>query len=263
MTLNPYFNNYGFANEQSLLEDLGVEMIQQYGLNVIYIKRKHVNIDPLFLEDPLSQFTETRTIEMYMKSFMGYGQQSDMMMKFGLFSADVLMLSVMRKRFNQELPEYVRPLEGDLIYIPMTKALFEIKYVEHEDNFYQQGTLQYFDIKCERFVYSNETFNTGIADLDRIEDRFSFAIVREFELEDEDGNVFLSESGDSILSEAYAIDTKEGFFDEEGFVLEDEGGVPMASEPVRKVPLTVQNEYFSTKINDILDFDEATPFGKM
>ena len=34
-----------------------------------------------------------------------------------------------------------RPAEGDLIYFPLTDSLFEIKFVEHENPFYQLGSL--------------------------------------------------------------------------------------------------------------------------
>jgi len=70
-----------------------------------------------------------------------------------------------------------RPTEGDLIYFPMVDKTFEIKYVEHEQVFYQTGRLQTYDIRCELWSYSNERIDTGISDIDKIEDNYSTDIL--------------------------------------------------------------------------------------
>lgn len=237
MALNSYFTNYSYTAEQNLLNDLSVEMIQMFGIEVAYLHRSHINIDPLFIEDPLSRFENVHYVEMYMKDFYGYGNMSDMFSKFSIATNDKLMLSVMRSRFAEEFPSQTRPFEGDLIYIPMTKALFEIKYVEHEDNFYQNGNLLYYDLELERFTYSNEDFETGDAEIDAIETKFSFA-TDSYEIVDEDGEVIQSENGVNIVAET-ATTT-----------------VPAALDS-----LLVQNEFFKIQSQEIIDFSETNPFG--
>ena len=60
----------------------------------------------------------------------------------------------------------VRPLEGDLIYFPLADILFEVKYVEHEANFYQLEENYSYTLKCEVFEYEDEKIDTGIKEID-------------------------------------------------------------------------------------------------
>jgi hypothetical protein len=79
-----------------------------------------------------------------------------------------MKLIVAKKRFEQEL-SMTRPLEGDLIYFPLTNGLFEIKFVEHENPFYQLGKLYTYKLSCELFQYSQEDIETGWSDIDTVE----------------------------------------------------------------------------------------------
>ena len=97
-------------------------------------------------------------------------------------------------------------MEGDLIYFPMVDKLFEIKFVEHEEIFYQTGRLQTYDLRCELFEYSSERIDTGDATIDAIEDTYSNDL-RYFQFSLEDGTgVLLTEDGDSLLQE-YTLNT--------------------------------------------------------
>ena len=91
--------------------------------------------------------------------------------------------------------------EGDLIYFPMVDKTFEIKHVEHESLFYQTGRLQTYDLRCELFEYSSEAIDTGITEIDEIEDKFSLNILdNEILLDGEDGSL-LAEDGGSLMQE--------------------------------------------------------------
>ena len=63
-----------------------------------------------------------------------------------------------------------RPFEGDLVYFPFNKKLFSITFVEHEMPFYPGGIIPQYQMVCDLLEYSNEIFNTGIAEIDSIED---------------------------------------------------------------------------------------------
>lgn len=262
MSLNPYFKQLSYAPEQKLLEGLGVEVIKQTGLEVAYLKRSHINIDPLFMEDPLSKFEHVQYIEMYMKTFNGYGQLSDMMSKWGPLMNDQLTLTVMRSRFAEEFPDLVRPMEGDLIYIAMTNTLFEIKYVEHEDQFYQHGGLFYFDIKLERFNYSHETLNTGVDEIDRIEDRFSMAVSQRDTLETESGFTITLENGEELSTEQMFPVNGADINLEDGSVLETEDGDVVTTNAADPFNPNVQNKYIQEESLEVIDFSENNPFGK-
>ena len=174
------FRSYSSYGEQQLLQDLGTEMIQRYGIDVYYMPRSHVNIDRLWNEDTLSQFNQATQIEVYIKTFTGWQGEGDLMQKFGISMADQITFSMMRNRWQEEFTNFqtnlIRPLEGDFIYLPLTHALFEVKFVEHESNFYQTGLLTYYDIKAERVNFSDERIETGVAEIDNIASKFTNAV---------------------------------------------------------------------------------------
>jgi hypothetical protein len=169
MALNPYFRFV--SGEQNVVEDNIIEVIRMMGKNVWYIPREFVNLDKLYGEDILNKFTKAYQIEMYVVSVTGF-EGSDMVTKFGLEIKDKINLIVSKKRFNQEITtknsEIIRPNEGDLIYFPLSKTLFEINFVEHEIPFYQLDKNYIFTLQCETFVYSAEQFETGNSDMDQI-----------------------------------------------------------------------------------------------
>jgi hypothetical protein len=172
MAINPYFGD--FRNEQKLLDDLTIETIKATGRDVYYIPREYVKLDRLFGEDILSQFKYAYPIEMYVQDIFKFDGQRDVITKFGIDITDRLTLQVSITRFSQEVtarhPELNKPREGDLVYFPLSKHLFEINYIEDEVPFYQHGTLTTYTLTCEAFTYSNETIDTGNSDIDLIEE---------------------------------------------------------------------------------------------
>ena len=132
-----------------------------------------------------------------------------------------------------------RPTEGDLIYFPLVKKLFEIKFVEHEQVFYQTGRLQTYDIRCELFEYSSEQIDTGISDIDSIEDNYTTDILA-YEMLLEDDEKLLNEDGGSIMQEYRVEDSQ----------------------------LTANNSYFQSNDpifspSSVIDFSEKNPFGEV
>jgi hypothetical protein len=59
-----------------------------------------------------------------------------------------------------------RPREGDLVYFPLGQRLFEVKFVEHEQPFYQLGKLYVYELKCELFEYEDEVIDTSVYEID-------------------------------------------------------------------------------------------------
>lgn len=171
MSKNPYFNHQ--QSEKSLVEDLTIESIKIHGYDMVYIPRTLVGEDNIFGEDAISKFTDGNVIEMYIDNIDGFQGEGDFLSKFGLEIRDSVDLIVSKKRFNEALrykSDIIRPREGDLIYFPLSKGLFEIKFVEHENPFYQLGSLYTYKLSCELFTYSQETLDTGYSDVDTVED---------------------------------------------------------------------------------------------
>lgn len=239
MAVSTFFDQFTNYNEQQLLNDLGIDMIKRYGIDIYYMPRSHVNIDNLWLEDTLSQFTQATLIEVYIKTFQGWQGQGDMMAKFGISMADQITFSMMRSRWQEEFTNFqsalIRPLEGDFIYLPMTNALFEVKFVEHESNFYQTGQLTFYDIKCERANYSNEKISTGVSAIDNIQSKFTNE-ASSFFLTDQAGNNIQSGDGSNLEQGQYTPDNIDG---------------------------TTQNGLFSAQGKSFIDFSKTNPLGEI
>ena len=207
MATNFFFNNFQSSQEQLLLENLIIEAIRQYGQDMYYIPRKLNNYDSVYGADDQSSYENAYSIELYIKSIDGFSGDGDFMSKFGVEIRNQVIFSVAQRRFNEEIGEYttqVRPNEGDLIYFPLNKKCFQIKYVNKFEMFYQLGALQTWEMTCELFEYSNENLNTGIPEIDSLQKKFS---QNQFDwlLRDEDGNALLTEEGDYIVLESAPV----------------------------------------------------------
>jgi len=169
MPTNPYINNFGSSPEQSLVQDLVIESIKFYGIDVNWIPRiTSANADSILNEDVNESYSYNREIEVYIKNIEGFEGQGDFLSKFGLQIEDQITFTMATRRFDQLESGYTRPREGDLLYLPLNKKLFQIQFVEHESLFYPVGTLPVYDLRCELFAYNQQSINTGIDVIDQI-----------------------------------------------------------------------------------------------
>lgn len=162
--------------EQRLIEDLIIESIRIYGLDVWYMPRTLGALDDLLNEDDLPVFNSAYMVEMYVKNVEGFEGDGDFLSKFGLQIRDSMTLTISMRKFTEDVGSYddqIRPREGDLIYFPLNRKIFQVKHVEHESIFYQMGALQTYDLRVELFEYSNEVFRTGIAEIDTLLDKYN------------------------------------------------------------------------------------------
>ena len=177
---NTYISQ-GVASEQNLIESLIIESLKIYGQNVFYIPRTQVAKDEILGEDPLSKFEQAFPIEMYFENVDNLGGQGPFIQKFGLFNELTATLVVARSRWQELVGQHGntfvpnRPNEGDLIYFPLTKGLFEIKFVQHQDPFYQLGKLYTFKMEVELFQYASEKIDTGVPEIDKFEELKTFS----------------------------------------------------------------------------------------
>ena len=165
MVTNSYINTTTYTQEQDLIGNLVVESIQMHGQDFIYIPRNLVNVDTVFNEDTLSSFTTSHTIEMQIDSVDGFEGEGEMLSQFGLSINDQIITTLSKSRFLAETGSE-RPKVGDLIYLPLVDKAFQIKFVEDEIPFYQLGKMHVFQLTSELFVYSHETINTGVSEID-------------------------------------------------------------------------------------------------
>jgi len=182
MTTNVFFN-HAVQTEHNLYEDLIVESLRMYGHETFYLPREVMEEDVILGEDVQSTFGDSYSVEMYIENSEGFEGDGDLMSKFGVQVRDTatFVLSLRSwERFislDSNLATSLRPNEGDLIYFPMSGSMFEIKFVEHENPFYQVGKLFVFKLQCELFEYSGEDFDTDIGNIDVIENKQAYVIA--------------------------------------------------------------------------------------
>ena len=182
MALNPFFLQ-GSVGEQNLMQELINEQLKIYGVEITYIPRKIVNRSTVFEELERSKFDDNFLLEAYVDTWDGYGGQGDIMTKFGMTLKDELTVSISRERFEDFIAPFMeampdeemiidtRPREGDLVFFPLGNRLFEVKFVEHEDPFYQLGKNYVYKLQCELFEYEDEVIDTGVEEIDtKVED---------------------------------------------------------------------------------------------
>ena len=281
------FYNHAVNSEQHLYEDIVVESLRMYGHEVYYLPREIVEEDAILGEDVQSKFGEAYAVEMYLENTDGFEGDGDLMSKFGVQVRDqatfVLSLRTWERfiSLDSNLTTSLRPNEGDLIYFPMSGSLFEIKFVEHENPFYQVGKLFVFKMQCELFEYSGEDFDTGTV-VDLVENEQAYTIEM----------VVSNTSGEFTIQEVINYSGAAT-----GEVI---GWTPGASDEVRKLTIKdvtrtlavgdtlvgassgktvviesitdvltfandgdAQNKDFEDKADGYLDFSETNPFGEV
>ena len=297
------------ATEQSLYADLVAEAIQIHGHDVYYLDRTLVAEDNVLGEDSLSKFNNQALIEMYMEdSGGGFAGERELMSQFGLQNLSEATFVVSKTKFQEKTKQiqledgtdssqsgsiqlesgtvtdstisYIlnetdatdsdRPFEGDAIYHPVLKKLFQINFVDHDDPFHQLDNNPVYKMRCRLFDYSSEQLGTGITEIDAISDDLSTA-SSEFQFTLERSSII----GDSIsldfggvdLSSSATLDSTVVSLDPlsfgESLILED-GSYIISEEFVLGdgvTDKTAQNELFETLDDTVLDFSESNPFG--
>lgn len=203
MSTNFFINNFQASQEQNLMEDLIIESIRFYGQDMYYIPRVINNFDELYVADDQSSYEVPYSVEMYIKSVNGFSGDGNFMSKFGIEVRDQVIFSVARRVFQNEIGQFTtqpRPNEGDLIYFPLNRKCFQIKYVNQHEMFYPLGKLYTWELTCELFEYSGEKLSTGIPDIDDLQVKYDTNMYS-FALLDINGIPILDENGDLILLE--------------------------------------------------------------
>ena len=165
MARSTYFT-HGTRNEQFLLQNLVEEHLKMFGMDILYCPREIMQTDGVFNEEVIGEFNDAYLIEAYMENFDGFQGGGDLLTKFGVAQTDEITMIISQQRFSDLISQFLlldkdyqapeSPQEGDLIYLPLTSNYFEIKFVEHEEPFYQLGKGYVYKLKAELFEYSDE-----------------------------------------------------------------------------------------------------------
>ena len=176
--LNPFFLQ-GSKGEQGLVQDLVNEQLRTYGLDCHYIPRKLMTSRTIMREVTESRFDQAFPIEAYLMNVDGYAGQGDILSKFGVRVTSEATFVISRERFEESVAPFLeqqeddyevtnRPREGDLIFSPLGKKLFEIKFVEHEKPLYQLRKNYTYQLTCELFEYEDEVIDTNVNTIDEV-----------------------------------------------------------------------------------------------
>jgi hypothetical protein len=277
------FRAIGSAQEQKTIENLIVETIEIYGQDIYYVPRTIVNKDTVFGEDSDTKFESAKAIRAYVNNVEGWEGQGELLSKFGVRIEDKTTFIFSRDKFKEHVDDSTvlnvegRPNEGDLIWFPTTKHLFQIMFVEAEKPFYQLGKGYVWECQCELFEYSDEEIDTGITDLDNIETAFANAITVGLVA----GGSGAFTAGETVTGGTSNVTAEVKSFDAATRTL-----IVINRSGTFSVPETItggtssaswttatyntinntnseydQNNDFETADNDIIDFSETNPFG--
>ena len=276
-------NINGSAQEQKFIENLIVETIEIYGQDIYYVPRTLVNRDTVFGEDSDSKFESAKAIRAYVNNVEGWEGQGELLSKFGIRIEDKTTFIFSREKFKEHVDDSTvlnvegRPNEGDLIWFPVTKHLFSIKFVEAEKPFYQLGKGYVWECQCELFEYSDEEINTGITDLDAIETAFANAITVGLVA----GGSGAFTAGETVTGGTSNVTAEVKSFDAgtRTLIVINRSGTFQVPETITGGTSSAswttatyntinntnseydQNNDFETLDNDIIDFTESNPFG--
>ena len=277
------FRAIGSAQEQKTIENLIVETIEIYGQDIYYVPRTIVNKDTVFGEDSDTKFESAKAIRAYVNNVEGWEGQGELLSKFGVRIEDKTTFIFSRDKFKEHVDDSTvlnvegRPNEGDLIWFPTTKHLFQIMFVEAEKPFYQLGKGYVWECQCELFEYSDEEIDTGITDLDNIETAFANAITVGL-VAGGSGTFTVGETvtggTSNVTAEVKSFDSstrtlivinRSGTFSVPETITGGTSSASWTTATYNTIQNTNsefdQNNDFETADNDIIDFTETNPFG--
>lgn len=300
MALSPYFNQ-NLQASQLMYEDIVLESIKIYGQDVYYLPREIVSEDKILGDIEASRFDDAYKVEMYIENIEGFDGEGDLFTKFGVEIRDEATFVVARRRWTTAVARLdgdgtslIRPREGDLIYLPLSKSMFQIQHVEHEQPFYQLNNLPIYKMRSQLFEFSGEDFDTPIGEIQGIEEDHSYEYLLQL---DSGGNFKVGEGVKQTFASGVILSGEVSRYSDSDKILglvnfgADDGkfhlpttsvliqhdsasGTMLVGEPVSKsfvLSVSENNQLSDNEANtdlettatdmSFLDFSESNPFG--
>ena len=293
MATSVYFNNYNSLAEQRVIEDLIVESIKIMGFDAYYLPiENETDRDILYGEDPIKRFSAAFPIEFYLSSSMEYGGEKEFFSKFGLEIKNTVNIILSKRSFSQRVPQdsFTRPREGDLIYVPFlngTGELFEIKFTNQTKDFFMLGRKIpfFYELELEKFKYSQEVIDTGVEDIDDVMIQSSYTIdlntgigtgtfeAREIVYQSDDG----TQANASVVAivqewikpdDTLKVTNVAGEFRDNVAIIGATSNAEYYLASFNPLKDSTRNEvydnaYLFDTANNIIDFTETNPFGRI
>ena len=293
MATSVYFNNYNSLAEQRVVEDLIVESIKIMGFDAYYLPiENETDRDILYGEDPIKRFSAAFPIEFYLSSSMEYGGEKEFFSKFGLEIKNTVNIILSKRSFSQRVPQdiFTRPREGDLIYVPFlngTGELFEIKFTNQTKDFFMLGRKIpfFYELELEKFKYSQEVIDTGVEDIDdvMIQSSYTLDLTTGTGTGTYEAREVVFQSTDNTQANAWVVALVQEWIKPDDSLkvtniageFRDNVAIIGATSNARYFlasydPLkdstkneSYDNSYLFDTANNIIDFTETNPFGKI
>ena len=249
----------GFAGERELMSQFGLQNLSE----ATFVVSK-------------TRFQE-KTKQIQIEAGTDSTSSGSIQLESGTFSTSKLEGEIFYIVNETDATDADRPLEGDAIYHPTLKKLFEINFVDHDEPFHQLDNNPVYKLKCRLFDYGSEALDTGITEIDAIESALSLA--------SSDYQITLEQAAGTTINQEIRIShatSESGLLldetDSDNIIGEDEtdlGGESILLETGADEYLiqedyivgdmstdkTAQNELFETLDDTVLDFSESNPFG--
>ena len=254
----------GYAGEKELMSKFGLQDLSE--ITFVVAKHRFQELTKQFtIEDATdtdsggSILLETDTIDMSGDAVTFEG-------------SDFYLLS------ETDATDADRPLEGDLVFHPVLKKLFEVNFVDHDEPFHQLDNNPVYKLQCRTFDYSSERLDTGISAIDAIEDALSVdtlvyqvtleqssavnesvrihdtATTRGLLKDETDNDNIIGEDDSTSVGESLLLETGEWLLQED-YIIGEGSRLSTDADP------SAQNELFDRLDDTILDFSENNPFG--
>jgi hypothetical protein len=293
MATSVYFNNYNSLAEQRVVEDLIVESIKIMGFDAYYLPiENETDRDILYGEDPIKRFSAAFPIEFYLSSSMEYGGEKEFFSKFGLEIKNTVNIILSKRSFSQRVPQdiFTRPREGDLIYVPFlngTGELFEIKFTNQTKDFFMLGRKIpfFYELELEKFKYSQEVIDTGVEDIDdvMIQSSYTLDLTTGIGTGTYEAREVVFQSTDNTQANAWVVALVQEWIKPDDSLkvtniageFRDNVAIIGATSNARYYlasfdPLkdstkneSYDNSYLFDTANNIIDFTETNPFGRI
>ena len=259
----------GFAGEKEIMSQFGLENLSEVTFVVNKIRFQE-------LDRQMQIETETDTTGGSILLEEATIDQSDDSTTLSTASGDSNFYIIQ----DTSATDADRPNEGDVVYHPVLDKMFQVNFVDHDEPFYQLDNNPVYKLRCRLYDYSAEVIDTGIADIDAIEDELSTnALIYQFTLqqssavtenirlelgtgddaglllEETDGDNILGESDTTSVGESILIENSADTGDNSYLIQEDYIVGDMVTDK------TAQNELFTAQSATVLDFSESNPFG--
>ena len=261
----------GFAGEREIMNQFGLQNLSEATFVVNKIRFQELT-NQVTIESGTSADVDGTTTEEGGSILLEAGTLADTITN--LEGSDFYIIS------ETDATDSDRPFEGDAIYHPILKKMFQVNFVDHDEPFFQLDNNPVYKLRCRLFDYASEELDTGIDDIDNIqgvlststaEHQFTMesesAVVNAMAMEDNSGRIIhenntdelvvyedsdMTTSAGVLLLENGADTGNKEYLIQEDYIIGDgtTSGIQGA-----------QNELFDSVDDTVLDFSESNPFG--